>query len=258
MIISHRHRFIFFKPFKTGGTTVEQSIRRLPGLGRQDVYTGLSKLTKKGLKQSIDAQNHLKRNVAPRRGERHVNSSLILSFYKLVEHETPGKIEKLFPEAFKNYKCYSMTRNPFDTMVSYFWSLYNNPHSNPKLRIEKEESFETTKKKFKLFLTTPKKWRSQMLNTQSKGELKKILPSDAVAIINEEMSCIENIIKFENIEKGLRDYFSYDGSFELPKFNSGFRTSEMPYQEYYEGSKDLVEIIEKSFPNTLKVHKYKL
>jgi hypothetical protein len=244
MIISRKHKFIFFKPMRVAGTTVEEFIRKTKKLGPNDIYTGLTIFDEKYTKTHAYAQRHLVLRKTFPAG----------SFTKLQENQSPGSVAKFFPKEFENYRHYSMTRNPFDVMVSYFWFLYNNPdYRNKKLKTEAEEPFEVIKEKFNKFLISPQRYR---VPTAAGVSSSIILPSDALAMVNEEMSHVKNIIKFENIEEGLEEHFSYDGSFKLQEFKSHSRTDKRSYREYYEGSEDLIDIVRKSFPNTFKSHGY--
>jgi hypothetical protein len=76
MIISHKHKFIFFKPWKVGGNSVEYNLAK--HCGKKDV----------------------------------INTN----------HTNPNDVIKLIGEKkYNKYFKFTVTRNPWDRMVSYFW-----------------------------------------------------------------------------------------------------------------------------------------
>lgn len=76
MIISHKHKFIFFKPWKVGGNSVEHNLSNQ--CGKWDI---------------VDTN-----------------------------HTNPGDVINLIGEKkYNKYFKFTITRNPWDRMVSYFW-----------------------------------------------------------------------------------------------------------------------------------------
>jgi hypothetical protein len=76
MIVSHKHKFIFFKPWKVGGNSVEHNL--ITHCGDDDIIDN----THRNPKDTLDIVG-----------------------------------EKIFNEYFK----FTIARNPWDRMVSYFW-----------------------------------------------------------------------------------------------------------------------------------------
>lgn len=76
MIVSHKHKFIFFKPWKVGGNSVEHNL--ITHCGDNDIIDN----THRNPKDTLDIVG-----------------------------------EKIFNEYFK----FTIARNPWDRMVSYFW-----------------------------------------------------------------------------------------------------------------------------------------
>ena len=118
MIISHRHSFIFFKPMKVAGSSIEVSLR--PGLGADDIQTGSS------YSKEISSKDY---EYAPKN-----NFNLIEMPNELIlepifsSHTTPTALSQNYKEwkNIQNYFKFSAVRNPWDLCVSYFWWSFNN------------------------------------------------------------------------------------------------------------------------------------
>ena len=99
MIISHKHKFIFIKTRKTAGSSVEESLKKY--LGPTDVFaapTGLAKINP----DSHDAH------------DKHISWKWVADNY---------------PVEWRNYYKFTVDRNPWDKVVSfYFWYAFRKPH----------------------------------------------------------------------------------------------------------------------------------
>jgi hypothetical protein len=123
MLISHRHRFIFFKTQKTAGTAIEIALRAL--LGPDDVITPISR-----------ADERLNRRLG-NPGPRHFRAPLrdyapgdllrLLTRARLKKrfyNHMPAALVKdqLPPSVWQSYLKISVERNPFDKAISsYYW-----------------------------------------------------------------------------------------------------------------------------------------
>ncbi|MBT4022351.1 sulfotransferase family 2 domain-containing protein [archaeon] len=108
MIISHDHKFIFFKPAKVAGTSLELALAQ--HCGEIDIITPIANLN-----IGLD-EGHLEHT--PRNYE---------GFY---EHMTPDEIKKQVGEVWDDYTKITITRNPWDMVVSrWYWTQteYNDP-----------------------------------------------------------------------------------------------------------------------------------
>lgn len=121
MIVSHKHRFIFIKTKKTGGTSVEIALSKIcgphdiiteinpedevlrkehGGLGRQNDLVPLGKYTWRDLLKLII------------RGQRK-------RFYN---HMSATDIRRYLPDnVWTNYFKFAVERNPFDKVYSHYW-----------------------------------------------------------------------------------------------------------------------------------------
>jgi hypothetical protein len=94
MIISHKHKFIYFKAEKVAGTSTEILLSDL--VDKEDIVTPITK---------GDSSTHQPRNY---KGFRN--------------HNTPMYIKnKLGKNKFNSYYRFITIRNPFDRVVSWYW-----------------------------------------------------------------------------------------------------------------------------------------
>lgn len=101
MIISHRHKFIYFKSCKTAGTSIEVFLSAY--CGDNDVITRIEEET---------ADWHI---------ARHYNG--------FRNHDTVERVRNLIKEkTFDEYYKFTSIRNPLDKMLSlfYFWKMNKN------------------------------------------------------------------------------------------------------------------------------------
>ncbi len=103
MIISHKHKFIFFKTRKTAGSSIQVSLAKF--CGENDIITGQYRL-------GIDD---------------HSQSTGLNMDKFITNHPHPDLIPTkrfLGPEIWNSYFKFAFVRNPFDIAVSrYHWNL---------------------------------------------------------------------------------------------------------------------------------------
>lgn len=101
MIISHKHKFIYFKSRKTAGTTIEVFLSAY--CGEKDIITRIGE----------DGSNGYKWHV-PRNNNNFYNHDTVSSVYEKIKNKT----------IFKDYFKFTSVRNPWDKMVSMYHWLY--------------------------------------------------------------------------------------------------------------------------------------
>jgi hypothetical protein len=124
MIVSHRHQFIFLKPKKTGGTSVELALSNLCGPG--DVITPV---LEEHLRSGQGPQNYIVpyRDWLWRLGLRSGGGS---SPKFVFSAHSPGRDIRrhLGRNIWDRYKKVSMIRNPWDREVSRFFWVRGRPN----------------------------------------------------------------------------------------------------------------------------------
>jgi len=125
MLLSHLHEFIFIKPQKTAGTSVELFLSKI--CGSDDIITPFiydpnpNVRTDNGAKQP---QNYKKYKDISKWNHKDIYS-MIRKFQlpnnDFKEHLSAVQIRNLIDETiWKNYRKISMVRNPWDHAVSYY------------------------------------------------------------------------------------------------------------------------------------------
>ncbi len=112
MIISHTHKFIFIKSWKTAGTSIEAALSEY--CSGEDIVTPLG---------DYDFN---------RSGEGEwIHKSLNAGDFKQHDYAQTIK-DKLPPEIWQTYFKFSIARNPWDRAVSFFfWEKRRDPLSRP-------------------------------------------------------------------------------------------------------------------------------
>lgn len=111
MIVSHKHRFVFVKTRKTGGSSIEHALSEFCGGG--DVLTPLPPEVK---------IPYLPRNYV-------VNGQM------LDPHLSGEKILEAFPDT-KDYTWFTVERHPYTKMISAYYYLKNSIANNPRAQAQ--------------------------------------------------------------------------------------------------------------------------
>jgi hypothetical protein len=194
-------------------------------------------------------------------------------FKRFHQHTTPQSLEqRLKPELFKKYTEYdwiTMVRNPWDSLVSYYW--WNDSDSeylckNKDERINVSDPRKTVQKKFNNFIF------SVICEFSKNG---KTSPTKPGAL--ETMTCfeylkkyntqfidprIDHYIRYEHLEQDFEHVVDTLGLYnvELPHFKSTQKKLKKHYSYYYttetrkivaEGFKDYIEKFDYKFENKI-------
>lgn len=131
MIVSHRHKFIFMKTRKTGGTSVELALSTI--CGPDDVITRIGKDERS--REGVGARNY-----EPDRRQLPLLTRLRLAFGAKPErigavfrnHMPAARARALLGAAcWDDYFKFSIERNPWDRQVSYYFYLHRDPETRP-------------------------------------------------------------------------------------------------------------------------------
>jgi hypothetical protein len=280
MIISHENEFIFFKPLKSAGSSVELALGN--HCGKNDILTGspYRDEIEKGYKDSNNeiisrlvgqqARNYLINEKGSFNPPPH---TLLSDFYINViteiynTHTTPIRFFEINKDKdiFDNYKTISIVRNPWDALVSFYWwsssdkVLARKDGDNisdlgidesailPGLSGKHDDSPQMLRRKFNLFLKTKTNPLQPLASSKNLQEFGRDTVLNHFSLIMNEFylyKSIDFILRFENLQE---DYDKLCLSLllttaHLPRLKSVERKSKMPFHEYYtEESKKMVE-----------------
>ena len=205
MLVSHVNKFIYIKPLKAAGSSVEAWFQKFC----------LSEEDRKKLDQSVwDACRDDRGDFQNKNGI--IGGRLSGSSRKFPPHSRPREIKNIIgKEKFDEYFKFSVVRNPWDRMVSMFWWKHK----------KKNGDFKAIKKCFNEWMT--------------KSIIRSSVKSDLELYTIRGEFIFDYYIRYENLEQGIRevcdllDIKDIDLS-RLPKHKSGYRKFNNHYSEYYE------------------------
>ena len=213
MIISHKHRFIFVKTRKTGGSSTEIALAHL--CGPDDVITNLKELR--------TGDNPIAaRNEKFPRSEWSLRARMRLWTGRPIpsrgtgfhQHMPATDIRRhVDPKVWQDYFKFTIERNPWDRQVSlYHWHYRDRAH---------RPSFST-------FIKSPfsrKKSRNWSIYTEN------------------DRPIVDHVIMYDDLRAGLQpvlDRIGISEPVDLPKAKSGYREKD-DYRSYYDDeTRDIV------------------
>lgn len=219
MIISHTHKFIFIKSIKTAGTSVEAALSNY--CEGDDVVTPLNKFAFNRDDESGIAHRSMNAETLEWWDResigQHVDASTIKS--------------KVSTEVWNGYFKFSITRNPWDRVVSLFtWRARRDAATNTRrsllnsFRIPLVE-MRQTRKRFSYFVRSGPE------------------TNDRFYLMANEL-CLDFVIRYEHLNDDLASVcreIGLAGDIPLPRLKAGIRPSQYHYSEYYDDqSKKLV------------------
>lgn len=203
MIVSHKHRFIFMKSQKTGGTSLELALSRY--CGPEDVITPLN--------EKHERQRRELGGMGPRNTDvplfRHTlrDFGLILrgkgrrAFW---QHSPAREVrDGVGPAAWRDYYKFVVERNPWDRAISQYWF---------RMRLLDEPI-----PMLEFFETAPQHMMSNLLY---------------YAI--DDRVVVDRILRYEGLDQQLPELSDRIGlrePIELPTANAGWRDDRRPYRE---------------------------
>ena len=233
MIISPNFKYIFYKPIKCAGSSIEKAL--LSKCSPEALSTG-------GWNFVTGEQEYHSQNNVFRDGEH-----IVTRFHA---HTHPEHFLRKIknPEYYQDYRTISVVRNPWDTMVSYyFWCLRLSEHGSTS---PKDYSSDFTD-----WLT-----RVQYFKSYGSEENSKVLGSslEYVCWINEKFWLdpnIEYFVRFENLEKDFSDLCTTlrIPHSDLSSLKAGHREN-VSYREFY--NNDTRKLVEEHFQKTIKKFEY--
>jgi isopentenyldiphosphate isomerase len=203
MIISHSHKYIFIKSFKTAGTSLEAALSK--HCTGEDIVTEL-----KDYKFNRDENGDwIHRSHNPENFHQH-DEALVIR-------------DKLPKEVWDSYYKFSIARNPWDRAVSFFfWENRRDLELIPRKRFYHYlgvpfDELRDIRKRFADYI---------------KGDWTN---NDGFYTIDNEL-CVDFVIRYENIEEDVKKVCEAIGvpNIDLPRLKSGMRQQNYHYSEYYD------------------------
>jgi hypothetical protein len=203
VIISHTHRYIFIKSEKTAGTSIEAALSQ--HCGDRDMVTPLG-------------------DYWFNRDERGQWVHSAMNAEGFFQHDAAIDVKrKVPPDIWESYFKFSITRNPWDRVVSDFsWQARNREELRPtrswyhRLGVPYDE-FEETRKLFRTFVAGD--WKT----------------NDRFYLLDGEL-CVDFVVRYEQLSDDLAEVCRRVGlpPLTLPRLKSGLRKSGHSYRDYYD------------------------
>ena len=209
MIVSHEHKFIFLKTKKTAGTSIELALSEL--CGPDDIIAPLTKIDEALRASGRGAQNWRRHGWWQR--PRPFWHRRFLKFsaedYGFYNHMPAEEAKALFNDdrAWRSYFKFAFDRNPWDRQVSWYYHRYRRKDTPPP---------------FATFINSDRRARINNYEIYSIGE----------------HVAVDFIGRFEALEHDLQHALSRVGlalKTPLPRAKTTFRSSALPYRDYYDG-----------------------
>jgi hypothetical protein len=228
MIISHSKKFIFFKPLKVAGSSVEACLAK--HCGEEDVLTG----------SDIDYErqqfDYVSRNNFDERGK---------PIFHM--HTSPQLLYSMTDNTWDDYFKFTIVRNPWEMTVSYFWWCFYSPTNSviskcydasedsinefSTITPSEEDSADALRTKFEQFIEAVGHF-----NTGPRGDEGFHRVIDWLSRSTCEFyDNADTIIRYETLQE---DYEKLCGVISLPKemlphLKANQRKSKIHYTDYY-------------------------
>ena len=228
MLICPDKRYIFFKPLKCAGTSVEHA---------------LFKQTSNSAVCSGDNEYLSQNNVFHYKGD---------EYQKFMPHTYPECFYNRTTdcEVFKDYYHITIIRNPWDALVSYYWwcvreggGLFTKTNSNElfdRMTIKSDDSIKEIKQKFQLTMTSVGRYDNDALAHELRIAEDLASPTTLFGMANSKFldSRINQYLRYENLDN---DYANLCSQLKiqnnpLPRYKSKLRKYEFHYSDYYTDS----------------------
>ena len=264
MIISHKHKFIFFKPMKCAGSSVELAL--IPHCGDDDIITGT------GYEEELSASEMA---YFPKNNFRFISQTMFdehqITTVEPVYHShiTPSELCQKYEnyDDISDYFSFTVMRNPFDALVSYFWWSFYGPPIMGESKVKYDYNFgkvivpmshdsETILRiKFQQFLES-----AALFNKNE--TIGNFLPGDNVLTWFARFQnsfCkdnIDHVLSFENLQLDFQQLCKRlnININEVPNLKSQQRKVRLAYNAYYSSYTE--EIVHRAFKELIEKFSY--
>ena len=231
MIISHSHRFIFIKSFKTAGTSVEAALSNY--CSGNDIVTPLN-----------DYRHNRDENGEFIHKAMNAEEFIQLNLPNLQHADALTIKGKVSPEVWDNYFKFSITRNPWDMAVSnFFWERRRDPALKPK-------------KRFFHYLGLPFNELLQLRKLFSEDVKRAKWPNNDSFYIIDGQCCVDFVIRYERLYEDFNEVCKKAGlpHITLPRLKAGIRQKRYHYSNFYDDESK--SIISEHFKNDIRLFGY--
>ena len=225
MIISHSRRFIFVKSLKTAGTSLEAALSG--ACSGDDIVTPLGDYAF----NRDDSGNWVHKTMNGGNYEQHDDAPTIRA--------------SLPPETWAGYFKFSITRNPWDRALSYFfWDKRQDASLAPPKRFVHSlgvpyDDLTPVKRQFAEFIKS------------------RTLQNNDRFYVDGERLCVDFVIRYEQLDDDAREVCARIGlpGVEIPRLKAGIRKDKRHYTEYYDD--DTRDIVAELHRNDLQLFNYR-
>ncbi len=235
MIISQSNKFIFFKPMKCAGTSVEYALSiKFPFVGK-DICTGHQDYHKDYNEWAYNIAKYPFLNYGL--GE-HWNPSILRASWDLLDVDF----------GFDEFKKITVARDPLEQLVSYYWWSH---HSKTQLAFSMDTCPKTGDYPRDVIIKFHK-WLDQPYMASVFKEARPPIerPHETLSRINDEMVSASNLVLNQaKLTDDCKKYF--DISFPIPRFKADKKHMKNPASEYFRDIPQATKLILDSFPYTM-------
>jgi len=249
VIVCHSKKFIFFKPVKVAGTSIEAMLS--DWCGPDDLITGPGiEHYNESLGTVCDNGNVFKNYVSRNNIDESNGKS------RFHNHISPDLLYKKTKSKWDDYTKISVIRNPWDMCVSYlWWSLFKKSWKDLGIDPVESDTNIDLIRKFRIFLFT-----EGTFPDVGYGQSDQIMSSlDWLSWSSNKFYTddMDYLIRYENLEEDARVAFSSVGvEFDtLPRFKTNVRKLNTHYSNYYDPF--TINLIEFRFDEMIKKFGYK-
>jgi len=245
MLVNPEKQFLFFKPLKYAGTSVEHALL---------MSSGPDALCPGSLDGFDNVEYEERNNTFVVDGEPHL---------RFAQHTYPEMFFSRIgnPDFFKGFYKISMVRNPWSALVSYYWWCVRSPDYFPSEHVElisDGDSKRDVQMKFEKLLTMASSYVHEPI-AESMG-FDKDIASPLIFFLETNkrffVDVIDYYIKFENIENDFTDLCNKLNieRQQLPRHKSNLKKANFHYSDYY--SDWVKRQVKDSFYDLIKQYDY--
>jgi len=236
MIISHKYKYIFIKPMKVAGTSVQVALGQ--NCDANDIFSQGGSYDPQGSYGNACAREFYKNRNS-------IVPSIIIE-NNLRGHTKPDEIKKAIGNKIWNDYCkVTIIRNPWDMCISRFWYAPP-PQRCPRLRTERvlwlQENFENRE-------GVNKRFREAIMENPKMNKIYYFNKNKPIANV---------YLKFENLQNDFNNFSDKLGIPQVRNFphkKSQFRLDKRHYSTYYDD--ETRDLIAKEYKYYIKYFGYK-